>query len=263
MAEQREQQADERTQQPTPLRLREARERGQVPRSAELTSAAALLGALLGLALLGGGLLADLTDMTRALLAAPGAAPSDGVLEAAGPAVLRVGAILAIIAAAAAGTGLVQTGGVVSAARIRPDVARLSPSGGLRRLLSARMAARTARALGKVALITAVTYGVLGPLLGRLAAAGEMRVAVLTAELGRLAGQLALRIAVALLALAALDYAYQRWQHRRDLRMTRRDWLDNMRKTEGDPHLRRRRRRKALELSRGRAAGRRETKTNP
>ena len=70
MATDRTEQPDERTQQPTELRLREARERGHVPRSAELTSAAGLLGGLLAVTLLGPGLLGDLTNMTATGLAA-------------------------------------------------------------------------------------------------------------------------------------------------------------------------------------------------
>ena len=85
-----------------------------------------------------------------------------------------------------------------------------------------------------------------------------MAPAVLMSESGRLAGRMALWIALGLLALAGGDYAYQWWQHRRDLRMTRRDWLDDMRRTEGDPHVRRSRRRKALELSRRRAGERQQ-----
>ena len=51
-----------------------------------------------------------------------------------------------------------------------------------------------------------------------------------------------IRAAIVLLALGLLDYLYQRWQHRQDLKMTRRDLLRELRRTEADPHIRRKRR---------------------
>ena len=53
MAQQRRDELGERTREPTALRLREARRRGQVPRSVDLTSAAAALGAVVALGLIG------------------------------------------------------------------------------------------------------------------------------------------------------------------------------------------------------------------
>jgi flagellar biosynthesis protein FlhB len=52
---------------------------------------------------------------------------------------------------------------------------------------------------------------------------------------------LAWRAGLALLALGALDYLYQRWQHRRDLRISHRELRDDLRQMEGDPNVRNRR----------------------
>jgi flagellar biosynthetic protein FlhB len=51
-----------------------------------------------------------------------------------------------------------------------------------------------------------------------------------------------------LLAIALVDWLYQRWQHREDLKMTRREWLDDLRRSEGDPRNKARRRRAGTEL---------------
>ncbi len=73
MAQEPTDQTGERTFEATPLRLADARKRGQVPRSADLTAAAAGLAALLVLALAGPGLLDEMTSMPTALLAGRGA----------------------------------------------------------------------------------------------------------------------------------------------------------------------------------------------
>src|SRR5438093_12340251 len=62
---------EERTEAPTPRRRTEARERGQVARSGDLTSAAVLLGAMIALRLFGAPLLATLLALLHAALASP------------------------------------------------------------------------------------------------------------------------------------------------------------------------------------------------
>ena len=255
MARDRSEQHEDRTQPPTPLRLHEARERGHVPRSTELTAAAAVLAGLLALALLGPGLLADLTTMTAALL--DGRGGFDGgaglhglVAGAAGPAAARLGGMLALVLATAAAVGLLQVGPMAVAGRVRPDFGRVSPGEGLRRVLSARSAARAAGTVAKVALVAGAAYMVISPMLARLPAASEMHLSTLAAETARLAGRLGLWIGVGLLVLAVGDLLFQRWQYRRDLRMTRRDWLDDLRKMEVDPMVRQKRRQLGRKIAR-------------
>ncbi len=229
----------ERTEQPTPQRLREARRHGRIPRSAELTGAAAGLAALAGLALLAPGLLDDLTRLVRTFLDASAAPPADGpaslaplVLSAAWPAVARCGLLLVLAGIAAVAVGAVQSGGTVSAERIRPDLERVGLAAGLRRLLSPRTVVRCGMTLAKLAVVAAAGWWAIRPALGRLAASAGLGPEALAARVGSAAWALAVRVAVAMLALGLIDYAWQYWQHRRDLRMTRREWLRDMRELE-------------------------------
>jgi flagellar biosynthetic protein FlhB len=64
--------------------------------------------------------------------------------------------------------------------------------------------------------------------------------------------RLSLRTAIALLILAILDYAYQRWQHEKDIRMSKREIQDEMKMLEGDPKIRARRRQIQAQLARQR-----------
>lgn len=261
MAQQRRDELGERTREPTALRLREARRRGQVPRSVDLTSAAAALGAVVALGLIGPGLLDGLTQMAAAFLDGRNASidPSAGgegapaLGGATGPLWLA-GAMLAATAALAAVVALTQVGAVVAPERIHPDWGRLRPGRGLARLLSARTLVRAAGILAKLAAVAAVGYWTIRPALPRLAAAGRWDAWHLAGEAGRLAGSLAIRVGLCLLALGLADYVYQRWQHRRDLRMTYREWREDMRTIEGDWRPRQRRRQIARELNDWRAA---------
>lgn len=249
MAEDRTEDLGERTMDPTPLRLAEARRRGSVARSADLTSAAVVLGGLLILALLAPQMLRDTTAMTAAMLDGRGEtldARAAGKLagsafEHAAASAAAVGGLLAGAVALAAVVGLAQVGPLVAAERISPDLRRISPRAGLARLFSGRTGFRAAMTLAKIALVGGCGYWAIREALPRLTGSGVLSGERLAVETGNLAGLLVLRIAVGLLALAGVDWLYQRWQHRRDLRTTPRRHAEDMRRMEGDGRVRHRR----------------------
>ncbi|MGB2824664.1 MAG: EscU/YscU/HrcU family type III secretion system export apparatus switch protein, partial [Phycisphaerae bacterium] len=117
MARHREDEYGERTHEPTSLRLAEARRRGQVPRSAELTSAAAALSCVLILALIGPGLLSEMTKMTATFLdgrsagiGASGGELRELALRGAGRSAAMVCGLLVGCTGLAALVGLAQVG---------------------------------------------------------------------------------------------------------------------------------------------------------
>lgn len=227
------------TEPPTPRRLAEARRRGEVAYSRELTGAAALAAGLLALAAAGRPLLAALARVVRGGLAAalepdrpPGAALLGAAAEVARLAALPV---LAAVAAALA-TGLLQTGGLVAPAAAAPRPARLDPASGLRALLSGERLLAAALGVAKAVLVLAVAAAWARGAVASLAAlprAGQPGPAVpgLLAPLGS-------RLALLLAALGAADLLRARWGHRRRLRMTREAVRRELREDQGDPRHR-------------------------
>jgi len=138
--------------------------------------------------------------------------------------------------------GLVQTGPLLTAEPLKPDVSRLSPVEGLRRLPSRRTFVRGVLGACKLVVATLIVWGAVSAALGSLVAAPARSSEAIAAWGGALVVKIALAVAGGLLVLAAIDLLYQRWQHRQDLKMTRREYLDDLRKMEGDPTIRRRRR---------------------
>lgn len=245
MAEERE---EDRTEPATPRRREEARARGQVARSADFSSAVVLLAGVLALRFAGRPLADGLSGSVSAVLG--GLAEVDG-----DPAALASrfgGAFAAVLAAflpiagvalaAAAGAGLLQVGFLFTADPLKPDLDRLNPATGLGRLLSLRGLARLLAGLLKLAVVGGVAFWTIwaerGTLVG-LSGRGFDPVPALSADLMQV---LALRTALALLVLAAADYGYQKWQYERDLRMSRRELREELRRYEGDPRIRERRR---------------------
>jgi type III secretion protein U len=239
-----------RTEQPTPRRLREARRRGEVAVSRELCGAAALLGGLCALAVTAPGAAVELARALRAALegAVPAGAP--GTIDAAGPAlregawaVLRLSlpaAAAALLAGAAAAT--LQAGPGFSPEALRPRLERLDPLRGLARLLSPAQLAAAALGVAKAAVLLLLGWSWLRAAAPALANLPRLDPAALWRGLPLLA-PLVPRLALALLALGALDLLLVRRRHRRALMMTRDEVRREHREDEGDPSHRAERRR--------------------
>ncbi len=234
-----------RTEAPTPRRLREARRRGEVARSADLGAAAALAGGLAGLAVSGFGMAEALARTIRAAAAGTTLAAEPGAL-------LREAAVLVLrltlppagcALAAAVVVGGLQTGCAFSPEALRPRLERLDPLRGLRRLLSTDQVGRAALGVAKAAVLLAVLAAWARAEAGRLAALPAASApGALSAALPTLAG-LALRLAGTLALLGLLDLALERRRLLRALRMTRDEVRRELREDEGDPAHRAERRR--------------------
>jgi type III secretion protein U len=235
----------DRTEAPTPRRLREARRRGDVAANHELTGAAALAGGLLALAAAGPPTAASLAARLRLALAGAVTATTDpgAALADAAAAVVALslppcaGALVAALLA-----GALQAGWVLSPGALRPRLDRIDPLRGLRRLCSGAQLAAAALGLVKAAVLAAVAWRwALGaaPLLAGLP---RLDAPVLWRALPLLAG-LAARLATAAAVLGLADLALARRRHHRALRMTRDEVRREHREDEGDPAHRAERRR--------------------
>jgi type III secretion protein U len=234
-----------RTEEPTPRRLREARRRGEVARSAELSGAAALTAGLAALAFAGPSLCSELARLVRGGLtgAASGAVDPVAVLRDAAAAVLRLAlapAAAALVAGAACAA--LQTGFAFAPEALRPRLERIDPLRGLRRLAEPSQLARAGLGIAKAAVLVAV----LGAWLrGHAAPLGQLPRAETAALLRAAPALLDLlwRLAGAFLAFGVVDWALARRRHLRSLRMTRDEVRREHKEDEGDPEHRAERRR--------------------
>ena len=228
------------TEEPTPRRLRRAREMGDSPVSQALAQALALLVAVLLAPAALGACAARAAELLRTALAGtPFVAPAQTL-------VLEIVSLAAPLLLAVAGTavaiGLVQTGGVVSANRLNPDFSRLDPVAGARNLFRADRFVALIRAGLATLVAAAVAYRLLAAHAADVAeTAGEVRnVAPLALVLGR---SLGVWVALFGVALGLVDLLVVRQLWRRRHRMSRDEVRREYREAEGDPELRARRRR--------------------
>jgi type III secretion protein U len=243
--------ADDATEDPTPKRLADARRRGDVPFSRELSSAVAFTAAAVVVTWGAPALVARWLAYARAALlaaVADGTAASSWISAARSIAFGMAAPALGAALLAAVVVGVAQTRGPVLVPP-RFDLSRVASAAGWRRLFDAQAFARAGQGLLKVAVVGLVAWAVLRPLAGALVGLTGASAPRVLGGLGDLAGRLALRLAAAGLALGALDYLLVARRQLRALRMTREEIKREYKESEGDPETRGERRRLQRELS--------------
>jgi flagellar biosynthetic protein FlhB len=245
--------AASKTEAPTAFRRRELREQGTVLRSPDVTAALSFLAALLVLRLAGPHSLRRLLDTMSALMALPD-------LPSAGPAVmvrwltfwLAEGMKAALpLALACLLVGLAanfaQVGFLATARPLSPDITRLNPISGAARLFSKRLIVETFKALIKIALIGLVAFGALRRHLPSLTGLANMHVTAAGTAVAGMVFETAARVCVIFIVVAAIDYLYQRFEFEQKIKMSREELREELKRTEGDPHIRARRRQRYRE----------------
>jgi flagellar biosynthesis protein FlhB len=233
----------EHTERATPKRREEARREGKVARSGELTSALVLLAGVGALAAFSGAMVRGLADLTRGLLTAMStpAETQGSIYTIFTHLTLQMTRILLPFVLAVAAVGLAanvgQVGFMISTGPLNPRWAMINPVEGFKRILSLRSLTELLKAVLKVAIIGSIAYATVSSDLARLVPLqGAEGGAVLT-QIGGATVRLGLRVGFALLALAILDYGYQRWEYERSLRMSRQEITEEQKQTEGDPQI--------------------------
>ena len=237
---------EQRTEEATPRRREEARERGQVAMSSEMIAAVGLSGGV-GFLMLGATpLLHALSEGLHSSIATLELGRRDfEVAESAellGHTITHVlpalCAVVIPIVTAVALAGFFQVGFRLTPKALEADPAKLHPLRGLERMISPRGIARTALSLLKILLIGGVAGFVAWTHVDEIIAAGTNEIGPVLAVIGAVVLRTTVAALSVILVLAALDMLFQRLQLARDLRMTRAEVKEEHRLTEGDPHVR-------------------------
>lgn len=244
----------ERTEKPTPKRLREARREGRIPRSPELTMwASVLVATIAGRATLSSGskLVIDLTRRMESVAARPDPATAlalfgDGLKGAAVAAAPLVGALMVVGIAG----NLAQVGFHPTTHTLKPKLSRLNPFQGMRRLFSASSWWEGGKGLIKTAILGFLAWRTVRSTTTALVGSGPMPLARVVSLTGSRALTLARDAAAAGLVLAAIDYGIQRRRVNKQLRMTKQEVKQEHKNAEGDPRLKGAIRERQLRMSR-------------
>jgi flagellar biosynthetic protein FlhB len=248
----------ERTEEPSQRRLQEARERGQVPRSRELSTFATMIGGSAALMAIGGSLSSHLSQVMHRGLAVDAAVLrdphsmgdylSDSCLLALRALLPVFGVLIVMVLLATVALG----GWNFSAQALTPDFARLSPLAGIKRLFGVRGASELGKALLKLLVVGAVCAGIVSWLFGDVLALGRMAPREAIGRGAGLLGWAFICLCASLALVAAVDVPLQLFQFKRSLRMTRQELRDEAKELDGRPETKQRIRQMQQTLARRR-----------
>ncbi|ALP52693.1 flagellar biosynthetic protein FlhB [Candidatus Tenderia electrophaga] len=245
----------EKTEDPTEKKLREAREKGQVARSRELTTTVMLMTAALGLLAFGPMVVSALGRVmvsnfslrraevfdTRYMI--------DGFLSAVAEALIALAPFLVLLVVSAIAGSIALSGWNFSVQALAPKFSKMNPLSGMKRIFGPQGAMELGKALAKFFVIgicgLTVLYFAFEPVMGL----GMEPVNQAIAHSGELIFWGFFAVSASMIVIAAFDVPFQLWNHKRQLKMTKQEVKQENKDTDGSPELKARIRRTQMDMA--------------
>jgi flagellar biosynthesis protein FlhB len=246
---------EDKTESATPRRRHEARQEGQVARSVDLNSAVVLISALLIIKACGPSIVDKLrTAMINSFTHFPkGDFTLGDATSILARILLEVGMAFApvILGVAVVGfaSSVLQVGFMISGKALQPKGERLNPIPGIGRMFSVRAAVECLKTIAKVVVVGDIVYSFIRDRYSEIASLAGGHYLTTCSAIGKLTWDLLLRAALAIFVIAALDYMFQRHQLEKQLKMTKQEVKDDMKRSEGDPLIKGKIRQKQRQMS--------------
>ncbi len=250
--------SQEKSEDPTPKRLREAREKGEVARSRELNTTLVLLTAAGTLLVMGGSIFTRLREILtnsftveRDALFDPTTLHAMLQLRITEALLMLLPLFAALIVGAVAGP-LMMGGGGFSTKAMAPKLSKLNPLSGLKRIFSLQGLMEFGKTLFKFVLIASIAGSLLWKLSSTLLGLGHQPLEQGLMHAGYMVGWTFLSLAAILILVALVDVPFQLYTHQKKLRMTKQQVRDESKETEGKPEVKSRIRQTQYEIARRR-----------
>lgn len=248
--------AEEKSEPATPRKRQKAREEGQVTKSQDLTAAVVIASGLIGVLVFGGFFMGNLTrlfEVTMGYLKEPSMGTNRWLLHPSVRALysyflvwLPLGLICAL---SALGLLAYQVGFLFTSKPLVPNLNRLNPVSGMKKMFSGRSFVEMLKGVVKAGILIMMLYGALkNDLVTLVGAVGQPFVEGLGTVMWRV-WVLSMKMTLMLLVLGLFDYAYQRWEFERSIRMSKQEIKEEYKQMEGDPLIKRRIRQRQRELA--------------
>lgn len=224
------------------------RESGSVAKSTEIVSLAALLSSLVLLRWGGGALVASALELIRGVASEVGADPLEsnpnslaiGVIVRALPLLIPLVLIMCGIAFLSLAASIAQVGFFFAPNAIMPKLDRLSPSKNIKDRIIGRMGMEFVKNIVKFSIVGVVASTVLYSRKDELLTFASLPLEYALGTIADLAIDVATKTIVAFGVLAFVDLFYQRRKYAQSAKMTRDDWVHDMKSSMGDPQMRQR-----------------------
>jgi len=248
----------EKSEAPTSRRIQEARKKGDVAKSMEVPSAAVLLASLLTLYYTSDFMLGHFFLLLKYYLGnlhSISITPNNMTVLTR-ESMLQTGLIVAPVMGVIFVTALVanyaQVGILFTTEKLMPKFDKISPIQGFSRLFSKQALANMVKSVGKLVIIGYVSYTEIKKALPGILQLMDQEPALILSFMAKIAFWIFLKSALIIAVLAAMDYAFQRWQFMEKMKMTKQEIKDEAKQTEGDPHVKGRIRSIQMQMARQR-----------
>ncbi|MFK7758804.1 MAG: flagellar biosynthesis protein FlhB [Phycisphaerales bacterium] len=245
----------ERTEAPTPKALSDARNKGQVPKSQDLSGAVLMLGGVVALIALAPMIGEMFQRMLRTMLSGEISVDQLSISSIQSSSILSMYEVmrvmlpvLLIVMVIAYASQFIQVGFLISSDPIKPKWSKLSPLGGVKRIYGKKGIAKAVINTLKLTLLILVSILVIRAQLDTIATLPMLTAVMAMSAILKMAMFIAIILIIILLMLSVIDYIFQRWQHQQEHKMTKQQVKDERRNMEGDPQLKGKRMQMAREI---------------
>ncbi|WP_059104597.1 flagellar biosynthesis protein FlhB [Shouchella shacheensis] len=248
--------AEEKTEKATQKKRADTRKKGQVPKSQDVNTAMMLFAAFIVMWLFAGPymfreMLEMMKSMLGRLLLVDVSSQSVAVLFGELTWTMGVAMLPLMVLTVLAGgfASFLQVGALMSAEPMKLKLEKLDPIKGAKRIFSARALVELCKSLAKIGFVGTLVGMVIWVNLEDVLKLSQKSVEVGAITIGNLTILMGILAAILLLVLAIPDYIYQRYDHEKQIRMSKKDVRDEHKTVEGDPKIKSRRKQKQMELS--------------
>lgn len=151
--------------------------------------------------------------------------------------VIAVGPIMLVLMIVALGANLAQVGILFTSKPLEPKLDKLNVVKGMGRLVSKKALFDLSRDVFKLSLIGLIGYLAVTAEMKFVPLLPEMSISQIIGFLGSAAFRVALKCCLMLIILAVIDYAYQKWEYEKSIKMTKQEIKEEMKNTEGNPQV--------------------------
>src|SRR6056297_1458672 len=245
----------EKTEDPTPKRKEEARDKGQVAKSKELSGAFVLMGSFLVLYITFSNIISYMQSAMRSYFIMH-EIPSVNIPNSFNMMMegfFEIGRMVAPVMLAGAIIGgiinFVQTGPLITGEPLVPKLSNINPIEGFKKIFSLKSVVELFKSLAKLTIIVSLSFFPLKNHWQQIINVSNRGLDAGVLFFGNLIFQIAIRIAVFLIVVGVFDFAYQLWDHKQNLKMSKYEVKQERKEREGDPLIKQQRKQKQQEMS--------------
>jgi len=240
-------QGGDKTEEPTPHRMREAREKGQIAKSKEVTTAVLLLFSFSIFRYAGPFMFRELTTMITTIYNFIPNVHEFSLGFVAGVLLIAirgfafvVAPIFGVVFVAALITEALQTGFASSMDPLSPKIERLNPLEGFKKIFSMQGFVELIKSVLKIFIVFYIAWSLILKEIPKITILIYRQPWDAIVLGGTIAYTIAIRVGIFYIIVAILDYLYRRWEFMRNLRMTKQEVKEEYKRLEGDPMVKQR-----------------------